>query len=90
MYRDQLTGNWHILKGKVRQRWGQYTNKDFDYLIGGYEEEYSGKIQTLYGVSKAEADRMVRNWIELDHDPHYWSGSAASGGGGGTMGVSSF
>lgn len=90
MYTDQITGNWHILKGKVRQRWGEYTNKDLDYLIEGYEEERSGRVQTIYGISKEEADQLIRRWLESDHDPHFWSSSGASGGGGGTMSISSF
>lgn len=87
MYRGQITGNWHIMKGKFWQRWGEYTNKDLDYLISGFEEERAGKVQTLYGISKKEADQMIKDWLESDHSP-YWNSSSASGGGGGTMGVS--
>lgn len=90
MYKDQITGNWHILKGKARQRWGEYTNKDFDYLIAGWEEERCGKVQTTYGLSRKEADRLIQHWLETDHDPHHWSAGSSSGGVGGTMSISSF
>ncbi|EAR21312.1 hypothetical protein NB231_08645 [Nitrococcus mobilis Nb-231] len=82
MYTDQITGNWHIFKGKVRQRWAEFTNEDLDHVIGGFEEELSGKIQTIYGISKEKADREIKEWLMSDHDPHYWSGGASSGGGG--------
>lgn len=87
MYRDQVTGNWHILKGKARKRWGEYTNKDFDYIIAGHEEERAGQIQTAYGISKKAADQMIKDWLEAERDPHHWSSSSSSGGVGGTMSI---
>ncbi|MDN5850635.1 MAG: general stress protein CsbD, partial [Nitrococcus sp.] len=65
MYPDQLSsswntmsGNWHIFKGRLRQRWGDFTHEDLDHLARGYYEELAGKIQKVYGVNKKEADRQ--------------------------------
>ncbi|MCO6441076.1 MAG: CsbD family protein [Nitrococcus mobilis] len=69
MFRDQIGGSWHILKGKVRQQWGVLTNQDLDHLTEGYEEELTGKIQKAYGISKKEADEKLREWYRQRNAP---------------------
>lgn len=71
MLRDQIGGNWHVLKGKVRQRWGMLTNQDLDHLTDGYEEELTGKIQKAYGISKKEADEKLREWYRERNAPQH-------------------
>ena len=56
------SGNWHILRGKAWQAWGVLTSDNED-LIEGYEEELAGRLQKFHGISKAEADREIKNWI---------------------------
>lgn len=63
---NDIQGNWHEYKGKVRQKWGLLTNKDVD-LIGGYYEELSGKIQQVYNLSKEDADKQIEEWL-MGHD----------------------
>lgn len=70
MYRDQISGNWHILKGKFLQHWGA---QDLDHVSAAYEEELSGRIQKIYHLNKQQADRELKEWIMSDHDPHYHS-----------------
>ena len=84
MYRDQvseswhrMSGNWHIFKGRLRQRWGEFTHEDLDHLAGGFYEELAGKIQKVYGISKEEADQQIKEWLMTDHDPHFWSTSGS-------------
>lgn len=67
---DQISGNWHVLKGKIRQRWGVLTNEDLDHITEGYEEEITGKIQKAYGISKKEADQKLREWYRIRHMPY--------------------
>ncbi|MDN5850011.1 MAG: general stress protein CsbD [Nitrococcus sp.] len=69
MYRKQpsrhshiISSNWHILKGKTRQRWAELTQRNIDKVIAGWEEEHSGRIQKLYHLSKKEADQMNERW----------------------------
>ncbi len=61
MNSEQLKGNWNILKGKVRQKWGDLTDDDLDQ-IEGRQEELIGRIQKAYGISKEEAKRQVDDW----------------------------
>lgn len=59
---NDIQGDWHVFKGKVRQKWGLLTNDDVEH-IGGYYEELSGKIQQVYNVSKEEAERQIKEWL---------------------------
>lgn len=61
-HRNQTSGNWYIVRGKARQAWGVLTSDNED-LIEGYEEELAGRLQKFHGISKVEADREIKNWI---------------------------
>jgi uncharacterized protein YjbJ (UPF0337 family) len=65
MNEDTLKGQWHQLKGKVRERWGKLTDDDVDQ-IGGKTEQLVGKVQERYGVAKDHAKREVDSWMEED------------------------
>ena len=61
---NQVEGSWHQIKGKVREQWGRLTDDDVDTL-GGKREKLAGKIQERYGISLEEADREIREWMDL-------------------------
>lgn len=63
---NQMQGQWHDYKGRLRQRWGELTAKDMDELAGARQEELSGKLQKAYNLTKEEADRRVSEWIEME------------------------
>jgi uncharacterized protein YjbJ (UPF0337 family) len=46
-------GKWKQMKGKVRPKWGQLTDDDFD-VIAGKQKQLAGEIQERYGISKEE------------------------------------
>ena len=58
MTSDTISGNWKQFKGKVRQQWGKLTDDDMD-VINGKREELEGKLQTLYGKNREEAQKEV-------------------------------
>ena len=64
MNHDRLQGNWKQFKGKVREKWGKLTDDQLD-VINGRREILAGKIQELYGVSKDEAERQIREWERM-------------------------
>jgi uncharacterized protein YjbJ (UPF0337 family) len=63
MNRDQMEGNWKILKGKVREQWGQLTDDDLD-VIHGRVEQLVGAVQQRYGKSYDEAHEEVTDWLD--------------------------
>jgi uncharacterized protein YjbJ (UPF0337 family) len=58
---DQIKGNWHQLKGKAREAWGDLTDDDLARLEGS-QEQLVGVIQERYGIAKEEAQRQVDEW----------------------------
>ncbi|KAF0812010.1 hypothetical protein IGB42_03552 [Andreprevotia sp. IGB-42] len=71
MNSDQVKGNWHQFKGKVREQWGKLTD---DHLtqIDGRREQLSGKVQEAYGISREEAEEQVRDFEERHRDDYTW------------------
>jgi uncharacterized protein YjbJ (UPF0337 family) len=61
MNADQIQGNWKILKGKIKQTWGDLTDDEID-RIAGKRDELVGTIQKRYGIAREEAERQVREW----------------------------
>lgn len=55
---DQIQGNWHQYKGKVREKWGRLTDNELD-VIHGRREQLEGKLQDVYGITREEAKSKV-------------------------------
>jgi uncharacterized protein YjbJ (UPF0337 family) len=60
---DQVEGQWGVVKGKARQKWGKLTDNDLQ-LIKGKRDELVGKIQARYGRQRDEAEKEVDRWID--------------------------
>ena len=58
---DRISGNWEHWKGRIRERWGRLTDDHLD-VIAGRREQLAGRIQEIYGLSKEETERQLRNW----------------------------
>lgn len=61
MNSDELKGNWNILKGKARQKWGKLTDDELEQVAGN-RDELVGKIQKEYGIAREEAEKQVDEW----------------------------
>ncbi len=58
-FTDKLKGNWNIIKGELKQKYGQLTDDDLAYTEG-QEDELLGRIQKKTGESKEE----LKAWID--------------------------
>jgi uncharacterized protein YjbJ (UPF0337 family) len=58
---DRIEGQWNQFKGQARQRWGKLTDDDLD-VVAGKREELVGRLQTIYGKRKDEAEQEVDDW----------------------------
>lgn len=59
----EIKGNWNIAKGKLKQKWGQLTDDDLDY-IEGKEDELVGRIQKRTGQTREEVEKSIRDFCE--------------------------
>jgi uncharacterized protein YjbJ (UPF0337 family) len=58
---EQIEGKWKQFKGAAKQKWGKLTDDDLDFVAGKLDQ-FVGKIQERYGISKEEAYRQVEQW----------------------------
>ena len=61
MNSDWLKGQWHQVKGEVKNQWGKLTDDDL-LRIEGNSEKLIGSIQQRYGYERARAEEEVRRW----------------------------
>ena len=59
---DQISGDWKQFEGRVQKQWGKLTNDDLQQAKGD-QKILAGKIQERYGITKEEADRQVKDWL---------------------------
>lgn len=55
---DKMKGNWNVIKGKLKQQWGDLTDDDLTYAEG-QEDELLGRIQKKTGESKESVKRFI-------------------------------
>ena len=58
MNTQTLKGNWHIAKGKLKQKYANLTDNDLRY-IEGKEEELIGRIQKITGARRGEIEHLL-------------------------------
>jgi len=54
----QVKGNWNVIKGKLKQAYGELTDDDLVYSEGG-EDELVGRLQKKLGKTKEEIRRAI-------------------------------
>tara|TARA_R110002096_G_scaffold206192_3_gene392305 strand:+ start:1029 stop:1214 length:186 start_codon:yes stop_codon:yes gene_type:complete len=58
MTKEQIKGNWNIVRGKLKQKFANLTDDDLNY-VEGKEEELFGRLQRKLGKSKEEVKKMI-------------------------------
>lgn len=53
-----LKGNWNVIKGKLKQAYGELTDDDLKYSEG-QEDELVGRIQKRVGATSAEIRHLL-------------------------------
>ncbi len=51
-------GNWNVIKGKLKQAYGELTDDDLKY-VEGQEDELVGRIQKRVGSTSAEVHHLL-------------------------------
>lgn len=55
---DRIEGNWKQFKGQVKEQWGRFTDDELD-VVAGKRDQFLGKLQEKYGITKDEAQRQL-------------------------------
>jgi len=58
---DRVEGNWKQFSGKAREKWGKFTDSDWQ-VLNGKKDQLVGRIQERYGIAKDEAERQADEW----------------------------
>jgi len=64
MNRDTIEGDWNVMKGKIKEKWGKLTDDDLDQ-IEGRRDQLAGHIQKRYGLAKDAVDNEIKEWEKL-------------------------
>ena len=69
MNRDRFEGNWKQFSGKVKEQWGRLTD-DPQREFAGRRDQLAGRIQERNGISKEEAARQLRDFLDRNRNWH--------------------
>jgi len=58
---EEIQGDWKMMKGKVKERWGKLTDDEID-IVAGKRDQLVGRIQKSYGIAKEEAEKQVKDF----------------------------
>jgi uncharacterized protein YjbJ (UPF0337 family) len=61
--RRELKGTERKWKGKIKQKWGQWTDDDLAQ-INGRRDQLEGKIQQRYGLAKDLVRKDIDDWLD--------------------------
>ncbi len=76
MNNDILKGNWNVLKGKVKEKWGKITDDDLT-AIQGKRDQLLGILQKKYGYAKDQAEKELNTWEKKWESEHLSSTSSS-------------
>jgi len=62
MNEDVLEGNWKMLRGRIREKWGELTDDEVEQ-IAGKRDRLAGMLQAKYGYTKDEVNQHIDDWL---------------------------
>jgi len=57
----KLKGNWNVVKGKLKQAYGELTDDDLSY-VDGQEDELVGRIQKRIGKTSSDVRQLLQKY----------------------------
>jgi uncharacterized protein YjbJ (UPF0337 family) len=64
----ELKGRWNVLKGKLKQSYGDLTDDDLTYTEGK-EDELWGRLQKKTGQTKEQLHKWFKSNMDDDDSP---------------------
>ncbi len=65
MHKEQFTGKWRQLRGRVKAEWGKLTDDELDQIEGNYDM-LVGKIVEKYGQTREQVERRLDSFTTAD------------------------
>jgi uncharacterized protein YjbJ (UPF0337 family) len=62
-WKTYLKGNWHQVKGKIKENWGSLTDDTLNE-IEGREEALVGAIMKEYSITEEQARQDLNEFLE--------------------------
>lgn len=59
--KNKISGNWNVIKGKLKQEYGELTEDDLAYE-DGKEDELLGRLEVKLGKTKDEVNEIISQW----------------------------
>jgi uncharacterized protein YjbJ (UPF0337 family) len=56
----EAKGDWNIVKGKLKQKWGKLTDNDLSYSEG-QDEELFGRLQKATGETREAVEKALKD-----------------------------
>ncbi|WP_341225756.1 CsbD family protein [uncultured Arcticibacterium sp.] len=60
-FKNKISGNWNVIKGKLKQEYGELTDDDLAYE-DGKEDELLGRLEKKLGKTKDDINEMIGKW----------------------------
>jgi uncharacterized protein YjbJ (UPF0337 family) len=67
MNQDRFAGIGKQFRGKVKEHWGKLTNDRLG-VAAGTRDQLAGRIQERYGVSKENAARQLKDFLDRNRN----------------------
>jgi uncharacterized protein YjbJ (UPF0337 family) len=67
MNADQFKGQWHQIKGEIKNQWGKLTDDDVSRIEGNIEK-LAGTLQERYGYAREQAQDEIDRWEARRYD----------------------
>jgi uncharacterized protein YjbJ (UPF0337 family) len=58
-----VKGNWNVVKGKLKQAYGDLTDDDLAYSEGK-DDELVGRIQKKLGTTAADVRKLIQKYTD--------------------------
>lgn len=62
-YEDRIENEWNRIRTKARVEWDKFTDEELETMKGEFHE-LREKIQEKYAVTKEEAERMIKEFVD--------------------------
>lgn len=75
MNKDIFQGNFKILKGKLKEKWGKLTDEEIT-RVEGKKDQLFGLLQSKYGITKEKAQQELTDLLsrfENDQFQQHWN-----------------